>query len=344
MIRPTKRQRVERPPSWLDCATLQVVPAAAAARRSTSSNIDSSQPAKSASDPPHSSDDGMIRTPLASATTRDIFLDRLRKEVVDKYGFSAASPRTTTPARGGSIFGSKQDAVDGNDNDPVQSQRRLQRLLRRRIAIGVNECTRALESAVGRQQRGCGSAWNHRIPEPTMAMNETAVTVNDGVESFEAPLLVVVAAEGMRPSPLPMVHIPLLAKELNVPLLLLPESSTRRELGRLLGIKSASILTFLSRPPVRPRSTHSSHLHDGGGHAGALSSSSSSRVSESTRPGATTKDDCAAGPSAPDDPDDDDIRAANAGLDSFIKFVCSKVVAAAPSAPPAASASAASAR
>jgi hypothetical protein len=320
MIRPTKRQRVERPPSWLDCATLQVVPAAAVARSSQSNHIEKSQPAKSASDAQHSSDDGMIRTPLASGTTKGIFLDRLRKEIVDKYGFSAASPRTTRSAGSGNKVRSKEDTSDGSVKDAVHSQQRLHRLLRQRIAVGFNECTRVLESAVGRQRRGSGAPMNHRVQVHTMGMNESVVPVNDGGELFEAPLLVVVAAEGMRPSPLPMVHIPVLAKELHVPLLLLPESSTRRQLGRLLGIKSASIVTFLSPPSNQPRSTHSSQLHEDGGHAGAR------------------REDCVADGAFTSDDPDADIRAANAGLDSFIKFVCSKVESAAPSAPPVASA------
>jgi hypothetical protein len=312
MIRPTKRQRVECPPSWLDCATLQAVPAAA--RRST---------AKHAA--PNSDDNGgMIRTPVASSTTKDIFLDRLRKEVVDKYKFSVASPKKATTSaagtRGGTAVGSMKDVSDGNDNadDPVHSQQRIRELLRRRIAIGLNECTRALESAVGRQRRTSGTALERRCQEASKTtMNETG-KVSD-VEFDGVPLLIVVAAEGMRPSPLPVVHIPVLASELSIPLLLLPESSTRRELGRILGIKSASVLAFLSQPPSpQPRSTQTCPPH------------------KPTR-GATREDSLTDDPHDDDAAAADDVRAANAGLDSFIQFVCGKVRAAAPPAAPASS-------
>lgn len=309
MIRPTKRQRFECPPSWLDCATLQAVPTAATSTTNTKSQLtDASR-----------DDDGMLRTPMASPTTKDIFLDRLRKEVVDKYKFSAATPKTMTATGGGTAVGSNKDSSDGNAtaNDSAHSQQRIRRLLRRRIAIGLNECTRALESAVGRQPHVRGTTMNHRHLDPTEATSEVGVSAIDGrVESVDVPLLIVVAAEGMRPSPLPMVHLPVLARELGVPLLLLPDASTRRELGRILGIKSASILTFLSRP--------SSPKHDSSADAGA--SRSSLGDSESTSGAAD-------GDYAADDPDD--IRQANAGLDSFIEFVCGKVEAAPPRTAPA---------
>jgi ribosomal protein L7Ae-like RNA K-turn-binding protein len=305
MIRPTKRQRVECPPSWLDCATLQAVPAAAS--RSTTTHVAPNNVS------------GMIRTPMASSTTKDIFLDRLRKEVVDKYKFSVASPKATTSAAGtggGTAVGSMKDMSDGNDkaDDPVHSQQRIRALLRRRIAIGLNECTRALESAVGRQRRTRGETLTNRgCQEPAnTTMNQTDEALD--VEFDGGPLLVVVAAEGMRPSPLPVVHIPVLASELNLPLLLLPESSTRRDLGRILGIKSASVLAFLPRPPSpQSRSTHSLSQHKPIG-------------------GATREDGLSDDPNDDDDDDadDDDIRQANAGLDSFIQFVCGKAKAAAP--------------
>jgi hypothetical protein len=292
MIRPTKRQRVECPPSWLDCATLQVVPAAA--RRSA---------AKHAA-PNSDDDDGMIRTPMASSTTKDIFLDRFRKEVVEKFKFSAASPKATSAAGtgGGTVVGTMKDSSESKDitDDPVHSQQRIRELLRRRISIGLNECTRALESAA--LIRRCREASKTTMDEKGEALD---------VEFDGGPLLVVVAVEGMRPSPLPVVHIPVLASELNIPLLLLPESSTRRDLGRILGIKSASVVAFLSRPPSpQPRSTHSLSQHK-------------------PTSGATREDGLS------DDPNDDDVRAANAGLDSFIQFVCGKVKAAAPPAAPA---------
>jgi hypothetical protein len=313
MIRPTKRQRVECPPSWLDCATLQAVPAAAS--RSTTTHVAPNNVS------------GMIRTPMASSTTKDIFLDRLRKEVVDKYKFSVASPKATTSAAGtggGTAVGSMKDMSDGNDkaDDPVHSQQRIRALLRRRIAIGLNECTRALESAVGRQRRTRGETLTNRgCQEPAnTTMNQTDEALD--VEFDGGPLLVVVAAEGMRPSPLPVVHIPVLASELSIPLLLLPEPSTRRELGRILGIKSASVLTFLSRSSPQPRSTQTCPPHEDGGRAGA---SSSSGVSELLNGHSVTPEDRLS-----IDPHDDDIRQANAGLDSFIKFVCGKVEATAP--------------
>jgi hypothetical protein len=129
---------------------------------------------------------------------------------------------------------------DGPPGERIGTDRAAIRcLLRKRIIVGVNECTRVLESAVSTALRDGTRGSGDQSP--------AALSAHPARAGFCCqPRLIVVAAEGMRPSPLALTHIPVLADQLDVPVLLLPDLSTRQELGRLLRIKSASILMFLS--------------------------------------------------------------------------------------------------
>jgi hypothetical protein len=61
MLRPTKRQRLENPPSWMDCASLAVVPSARGYLHKTS---------------------------MSSTLTRELFFGRFKKEIVDRFQYS----------------------------------------------------------------------------------------------------------------------------------------------------------------------------------------------------------------------------------------------------------------
>lgn len=170
MFRPTKRQRLECPPSCLDIETLQTVPTI-----------------PSLVSPP-----ALIRTDLASQLAKELFLERFQKEVVIPFRYSLSS----------------QLQIDTNLEDAM----RRRELLKQRIPVGTNACTRVLEAA--------------------------------SYEKGPAPILLVVAAEGIKP-PTMLLHIPVLARQLRVPLLLLPGEASAEELGKLLGIKRVAILAFL---------------------------------------------------------------------------------------------------
>jgi len=180
--RPTKRQRREQPRSLLDNESLACV----------------------------ASPDGPIRTPEVDDVTKEIVFDRLDKEICKRFGLCLSVPRAKRPMvmRDGKMVPAertrrKTDTV----SDPSKS------LLRSRIKIGTNECTRALEAAVA------------------------------GEES--APSLIILA-RGVHP-PNILAHIPYLAKQVGTPIILLPGRASQ-EMGKTLGVKRVAILLFLPRP------------------------------------------------------------------------------------------------
>jgi hypothetical protein len=193
----------------------------------------------------------MVRTPLASSTTKEIFFDRLKKEIVDKYGYSASasgcSPQKERGAAASKSKSAKSPLPDhGNASDAADVEGdRIRALLRKRIVVGVNECTRVLELA---------SLAALEVEDPRQRQGRRRAVATPAAPGGPdpdrsarlPPLLVVIAAEGMRPSPVTMTHLPVLADRLGVPVLLLPDPSARRELGRVLGIRSASVVVFLS--------------------------------------------------------------------------------------------------
>jgi ribosomal protein L7Ae-like RNA K-turn-binding protein len=170
MFRPTKRQRLENPPSWMDCETL----ASVAAPFETP-----------------------IRTPLVSQLTKEIFIERFQKEIVGRFQFSLSS----------------QLRVDGPSS--LQDVKSRRTVLKQRILVGTNACTRALEAAV--------------------------------YSKGSCPMLLVLAAD-LNP-PTILAHIPVLAKQTRVPILLLPGRASI-ELGKALGAKKVAILCFQPHVPV----------------------------------------------------------------------------------------------
>ena len=72
-LRPAKRSRTEPPVCWMDCTSLTKVPAPCL--------LD----AKNTDSPP------IIETKLATDATKEIFLDRFRKEIVNRFHFSLRS-------------------------------------------------------------------------------------------------------------------------------------------------------------------------------------------------------------------------------------------------------------
>jgi hypothetical protein len=307
MLRPTKRQRLECPPSWLDCASLQTVPAAVPTGGSTpSTSASNGRPSSGATETASAAPPGaaaplrhrIIRTPLASSTTKEIFFDRLKKEIVDKYGYSASasgcSPQKERGAAASKSNSGKRPLPDHSSAPDVEGDR-IRALLRKCIVVGVNECTRILESA---------SLAALEVEDPWQRQGRrravTPAPPGDPDPDRSArlsPLLVVIAAEGMRPSPVTMTHLPVLADRLGVPVLLLPDPSARRELGRVLGIRSASVVVFLSP------------------------SSSSSSPNSPSASGSVEPTNSHAGPRE----SRGELSQAEADLDSFVAFLRGKV-------------------
>ena len=160
---------------------------------------------------------GPIQTIPVSNTDKDIILERLRVEIVKKFGFSLS--RNTRQEKGVKHHKSlsqkrKRSVVE--DEIPVKNEMNdMVPLVRKRLAIGINQCTRALEAS--------------KFPSSSTS---------------KAPLLVILARD-LRP-PTVVAHIPLLCKQMDVPILMLPGLASI-ELGEVLQGKSASVLVFLEK-------------------------------------------------------------------------------------------------
>ena len=182
-----------------------------------------------------------IRTTLLSSDDRDILIDRLRKEVVEKFGFTLSRKveRNNNETKGGASFtmggggiqikssGDKDDETDETREEKVTGKKRRKKKRRRpdkpppattladivvkaRFVVGVNQCTRALEAAAGR-----------KAPLPSL----------------------VLLSRDVRP-PTILAHVPVLCRQLGVPSVVLPGRSSA-ELGRAVGGKSVAVALFL---------------------------------------------------------------------------------------------------
>jgi hypothetical protein len=217
---------------------------------------------------PPSFQSSVVRTAIASQHLEDIFLERFQKEIVQKCFFSLSPP----------------PYLEAEDNHAFNSKR-CRILLKQRILVGTNACTRALEAAAA---AGIDNAPPKKQPSPAVLK----------------PLLVVVVVAGDSPSlPVvtPWVHIPVLTHTLTVPLLLL-SSSASPLLARLLRAKKVSVLTFLPATP------------DGG----TVPVKNDKKCTEKEEIQLEHKDGVG------EDADDDDDRNLHKSVDSFVEFILKK--------------------
>eukprot|EP00934_Nitzschia_sp_Nitz4_P006318 Nitzschia sp. Nitz4//scaffold1_size375055//1462//2139//NITZ4_000200-RA/size375055-processed-gene-0.279-mRNA-1//1//CDS//3329540817//6308//frame0 len=166
-----------------------------------------------------------VTTPVAADVSKEVFLDRLVKEVVKPFrpkasediGSSQKPPSISTPfvMANGKLQKRKQTKQRTTHENTVWGQR---------LRMGTNQCLRLLET---RLQDGSK-------PNPTL----------------------LVLARDLYP-PTMLAHAPAMAKSLNIPVLLLPGSATK-DLGQALGIRRTSILLFLDKES----SDHSSSTND----------------------------------------------------------------------------------
>jgi ribosomal protein L30E len=150
----------------------------------------------------------VLRTPVATLLTKDIFMDRFRKEILHPFRFTLSS---------------QLQVMDGESLEEVKERRAL---LRQRIIVGINAVTRALELAVA-------------ATKPTTISCDAAA--NAAVDN--APLLVVLSTDV---PPTVTMQIPIMAKQLGVPVLLLPGMQTSHELGKLLGIRTVAAIAIVA--------------------------------------------------------------------------------------------------
>ncbi len=150
-----------------------------------------------------------IRTPLVSQLTKEIFMDRFQQAIVSRFQFSLSSH------------------LRGDDPSSLQDVKSRRTVLKQRILVGTNACTRALESAVY-SSKGL------------------------------SPLLLVVAAD-LNP-PTILAHIPVLAKQTRVPILLLPGRASQ-ELGKILWTKKVAIMCFQPHVPIYKGTSVEQEVH-----------------------------------------------------------------------------------
>ena len=186
-----------------------------------------------------------IRTPLLSSDDRDILIDRLRKEVVEKFGFTLSRKverNDGNETQGGASFtmggggiqmmtsgGNHKEKTDETHDKEGKDKKRRKKKQRRtdkppsattladtvvkaRFVVGVNQCTRALE-ATARRLVGA--------PLPSL----------------------VLMSRDVRP-PTILAHVPVLCRQLGVPSVVL-SGRTSVELGRAVGGKSVAVALFL---------------------------------------------------------------------------------------------------
>ena len=208
MSRPTKRARNTLHDSWIECQTLIKIPCMKTATvidTAAAAGGDASAPDADAT---HDNDTWIngtiLETQLASQVTKEIFLERFRKEVIDKFdNFSLSKKRKT--------------ASSSNEMNSEDLRAELRRtILKERILVGLSVCSKSLRS-----------------------------------ESNSVELDLIVLSSDYQPTHF-AVHIPILARQRNIPILLLPNAST--EMGNLLGIKCAGVIAFATAKKMADKS------------------------------------------------------------------------------------------
>jgi ribosomal protein L7Ae-like RNA K-turn-binding protein len=151
----------------------------------------------------------IILTQVASDVVKEIFFERFVKEIV--------KPFRPTRNDGGALVmvnGKLQKQRANNPKDNSTGKDETSKLWRERLRMGTNQCLRVLEASAAE---------------------------NNG-DFQNTPSLIVMARDIYPPTIL--AHVPVLARQLNIPLLMLPGKASV-EIGKALGIRRTSIVMFL---------------------------------------------------------------------------------------------------
>lgn len=166
---------------------------------------------------------GPIRTKPVTTTDAQIILDRLAKEIVQKFGF------TLSPV--GKSDNSKKRKRVSNAPVPVdpleEKKMKMTNIAKSRIVVGTNSCTRVFEKLYARPTRGRDAS-------------ESSESSSTGKPSL------CLMARDVRP-PAILSHIPYFCHQMNVPIILIPGNATH-DLGCVLGGNKVSVLLFRERP------------------------------------------------------------------------------------------------
>ncbi|KAL3904275.1 MAG: hypothetical protein SGILL_010131 [Bacillariaceae sp.] len=198
----------------------------------------------------------LYTTPVASEVVKEIFLERLVKEVVTpllrrplrtKYGNKTKTTTATTPVmeerhvlKNGRLIKqmvpitttikevSEKPTESADDSDS-------NRIWKERILMGTNQCSKLLETLAANND----------------ATKETVAAATGASPYPRNPTLMVLARDIYPPTML--AHVPQLAQELQIPVLLLPGKASL-ELGKALKVRRTSILMFLETAATRETS------------------------------------------------------------------------------------------
>ncbi|VEU36605.1 unnamed protein product [Pseudo-nitzschia multistriata] len=246
-IRKGKKRKQYRPSSFLDCQSLTHV----------------------VGFPPQNE---LITTSVASEFVKEMFFDRFVKEVVkpfqprknkesgDGERYNSATPKNDGNTGyyhvmvGGKLV-KKRNTPQGNEtNDPKESTTqnrneiddalaRKRQFWKENIVVGSNQCLRVLETA----SKGLAATPNKK----------------DGDTGAQAKPSLIVLAKDIYP-PTICTAIPVLARNLGIPLLLLPGKASL-ELGKAMNVKRTSVLIFLSGDDINGENDADKKSTGGGG-------------------------------------------------------------------------------
>jgi len=194
--------------------------------------------------------EGGIVTPVMSAEMKVVLLERLKNEILSKLGggslcrssrsvSGSVSNRNNRSGRKRRIESQSENPASGSNGNGVatttsnnekgdkgtvdQLMNTAESVVRSRFIVGINRCTRILESAIQQQKQQ-----NHSISNPA---------------THSKPSLILLARD-VRPATI-LAHISLYAHLLKIPICILPGKASL-ELGKAVGVRSVIAAVFLS--------------------------------------------------------------------------------------------------
>jgi hypothetical protein len=197
----------------------------------------------------------LVTTPVASDVVKEVFLDRLVKEIVQPFLLRRPESScgrgngvgTTIPTDHGMIHGTlvaMTESTNSHPNNhpnivltttttttPTTRKSNQPTSVKERIVMGTNQCSRLLERVLLLRKKKCkntmdANSKNPWLPQPC------------------CPSLIILAKDTYPPTML--AHVPVLAQQLNIPVLLLPGKASI-ELGQALNVRLTSIVMFLPK-------------------------------------------------------------------------------------------------
>ncbi len=174
---------------------------------------------------------GEVHTIAISPLDKQVILDRLKKEIVEPFGFSmsTASSSSSNPKRRQLEGESQLKSKVTKGDDGYQ----LAHIAQSRLVIGTNSCTRVMNKLF---------ASNVKIKKGDRKNGNDGKSAS--TQTPKKPSLCVLCRD-IRP-PTILAHVPYLCQQLNIPIILLPGRASF-DLGQALGAKTASVVLFLDR-------------------------------------------------------------------------------------------------